>query len=89
MRLFSKYVALVCLLLTLGSAVAVVAHHHSGPNDSAKCTVCAAAHSARPSITSTLSSVALKPIASIRIVTAPTQQRLVSFALNVRPPPQV
>jgi len=89
MRAFSKYLALLCLLLTLGSAVAVVAHHHLGANDSAKCTVCIAAHSARPSVTSRLTSVSVRAIAVVRIVTAPAQQRMVSFALYVRPPPQV
>lgn len=38
--------AVVCLLLTLWSAVAFAAHHHSDRTEAAKCTVCMAAHSA-------------------------------------------
>lgn len=89
MRSLVKYVALLCLLLTLGSAVATVVHHHSGASDSAKCTVCVAAHSARPSVASSLSSISAKLVAAVPIFTVRTQQRLVPFALNVRPPPQV
>jgi hypothetical protein len=89
MRAASRYIALFCLLLTLGSAVAVVTHHHSGPEDGAKCTVCVTAHSARPSVSSSLSPVSAKLVSAVRVVTVRTQQLFVSFALYVRPPPQV
>jgi len=48
MRSISKKIAWLCLLLMLSSAIAVVAHHHSDANESARCTVCVAAHSAAP-----------------------------------------
>jgi len=38
MRLHSRRVALVCLLLTLSSALAFAAHHHSNAIEAAKCT---------------------------------------------------
>jgi hypothetical protein len=54
MRSISKKVALLCLLLTIWSAAALAAHHHSNATDAAKCTVCVAAHSASPKAVSTL-----------------------------------
>ena len=48
MRSSVKCVALLCLLLTFWSAFAFAAHHHSKSTESAKCTVCVAAHSAAP-----------------------------------------
>ena len=48
MRSLSRYIALFCLLLTLASAVGVVVHHHDGPNEAAKCTVCVASHALAP-----------------------------------------
>src|SRR5438309_6918748 len=48
MRSFVRCVALMCLLLTFWSALAVVAHHHADGTDSASCTVCVAAHSTAP-----------------------------------------
>jgi len=41
-------VALFCSVLTLWSAFAFAAHHHSNRAESAKCTLCVAAHSAAP-----------------------------------------
>jgi hypothetical protein len=89
MRSISKKVALLCLLLTVWSAVALAAHHHSSATDAAKCTVCIAAHSASPKAVSTL------PKATHIFAFAPVldpvsaKQTLIFFALRVRPPPSV
>jgi hypothetical protein len=89
MRSISKKVALVCLLLTVWSVVAFAAHHHSSATDAAKCTVCVAAHSAAPK------AVSILPKADHVFASAPVldpvsaKQRLISFALRVRPPPNV
>ena len=87
MRSFSKKIALLCLLLTVWSAAALTAHHHSSATDAAKCTVCVASHFAAPKAVASLpqanrvfaKAVVLHPISA--------KQRLVSFALRVRPPP--
>jgi len=89
MRPISKKVALLCLLLTLFSAVALVAHHHSSPTDALKCTVCVTAHSASPKAVSTVSSQTFISISAIRPQAVSVQQRFVAFALSVRPPPAV
>jgi hypothetical protein len=86
----SKPMAWLCLLLILGSAVAFVAHHHSDGTESATCTVCVAAHSASPALP-TLSLVAIfLAVSTIQTAAATaSRQRLIAFALSVRPPPEV
>jgi hypothetical protein len=88
-RLISKSTALVCLLLTLWSAVAFVAHQHSSATEAAKCTVCVAAHSASPKTTSNLQKAAFVALSTIQAQPVSAKHRLVSFALSVRPPPEV
>jgi len=89
MRSISKSIALVCLLLTLLSAVALVAHHHSSATEAAKCTVCIAAHSASPKATSTLPNATFVPLANFQPKPVSAKQHLLAFALCVRPPPTV
>ena len=89
MRSFSKRIALLCLLLTLCSAVATVTHHHSSANDAAKCTVCVAAHSASPQAAAVLPNQTFVRVLITRSEPVSAKQRLVAFALSVRPPPVV
>jgi hypothetical protein len=89
MRSFSRKIALLCLLLTLCSAVALVTHHHSSANDAAKCTVCVAAHSAAPQAASVLPNQIFVRASISRYEPVSAKQRLVAFALSVRPPPAV
>lgn len=90
MRSMSKRVAWLCLALTLWSLVAFATHNHSGLADSATCTVCVAAHSASPVTTSRLPKAVFVPVRVV-LVSEPVsaKQRLISFALAVRPPPEV
>lgn len=89
MRLISKKIALLCLLLMLSSAIAVVAHLHSDANESARCTVCVAAHSAAPTSMHLAPRVTFVAIGTLttKPVVSP-KQRLIVFALSVRPPPE-
>jgi hypothetical protein len=89
MQSISKKIALLCLLLTFFSAVALVAHHHSSATDALKCTVCVTAHSAAPKAISALPGRMFVRISTIRPEPVSAKQRLVAFALNVRPPPSV
>ena len=89
MRSIMKKIACVCLLLTFWSAIAFSAHHHSSATESAKCTVCVAAHSAAPKDTFQQPKVAFVPISAFRAEPVSAKQRLVAFALCVRPPPAV
>jgi len=90
MRSASKHIAWLCLFLTLGSVYAFAAHHHSNLSDEAQCTICVVAHSASPIAASALPTSFLVLILFI-VLAGPlsAKQRLVSFALTVRPPPEV
>jgi hypothetical protein len=89
MRSVSKGAAFLCLLLTLWSAIALVTHHHSSQNEASACQVCVTAHSTvSTSITST-PKPAFHTIFELRLFPTATKQRLISFALCVRPPPVV
>ena len=88
MRSISKRIAWLCMLLTFWSAIAFVSHHHSSLAEAAKCTVCVAAHSASPKPISTLPKVTFVSVPTFRMEPVSPKQRLIGFALNVRPPPQ-
>jgi len=89
MRSFVKAIALLCLLLTISSALAVAAHDHSNPIDAAKCTVCIAAHSASPRPILIVKPVKFVAVCTVEAKPVASKQRLVFFALSVRPPPAV
>jgi len=89
MRSISKWIAWVCILLTFLSAVEFAAHNHSSATEAAKCAVCIAAHSASPKTTSTLPDATFVPVATFRPKPVSAKQRVIAFALCVRPPPNV
>lgn len=89
MRSISKRIAFVCLLLTVWSAIAFAAHQHSSATESAKCTVCVAAHSASPKAASTPRPTTFVVVSTFRAEPVSGKQRFVAFALSVRPPPSV
>jgi hypothetical protein len=89
MRSFVKCVALVCLLLTFWSALAVVTHHHADGTDSASCPICMAAHSAAPSPTTNLVTTIFTAVSTFRAEPEFAKEALVVFALSIRPPPTV
>ena len=89
MRSFSKKVALVCLLLTVWSAVGLAAHHHSSRTEAARCSVCVTAHSAAPKAVANLLQATFVLASAPVLDTVSARQRLISFALSVRPPPSV
>jgi hypothetical protein len=78
----------VCMLLTVWSAIAFVTHQHSTSSGSTNCTVCVAAHSASPKSTSRLLPTTFVVVSTFQAQPVSAKQRLVTFALNVRPPPE-
>ncbi len=78
---------MTCLVLTLWSALAVVAHNHAKGTESAKCSVCMVAHSAAPKAGVTAHRATLTSISAFRPEAVPVRERFVAFALSVRPPP--
>jgi hypothetical protein len=86
-RYIVKFAALVCLMLTLCSALTFATHHHSKGTDSASCTVCVAAHSSAPKSTANLLKAIFTPIFTFRAEPIVAKHVFVAFALSVRPPP--
>jgi hypothetical protein len=89
MRSFVKAIALLCLLLTVSSALALAGHDHSNPIDAAKCTVCIAAHSASPRPILIVKPVKFVAVCTVQAKALASKHRVVFFALSVRPPPAV
>lgn len=90
MRSLLKQIAWPCLLLALLSAYSFAAHQHSSSLDEAQCTVCVIAHSASPYAPCKLPCILLA-LVLLTLVAEPVsaKQRLIAFALAVRPPPTV
>jgi hypothetical protein len=86
-RFVTKFAAVICLVLTLWSALAVVAHHHPKGTESAKCSVCVVAHSAAPKAGVTVLSATFTSISVFRAEAVSAKERFLAFALSVRPPP--
>jgi hypothetical protein len=90
MRPVSKGISWLCLLLTLWSTYSFAVHHHVTSADEAQCTVCVVAHSASPAAASRLPNPVLVLLQVIVLgEPIPVKQRLIAFALSVRPPPVV
>jgi hypothetical protein len=90
MRPGFKQITWLCLLLTLFWTYSFAAHQHFSPGDEAQCTICVVAQSASPVPTSVLPSAFL--VLTLLILLAAlvsAKQRLVPFALRVRPPPEI
>ena len=83
----TRKIALLCLLLTVWSALTAAAHQHSTTDDATKCTVCIAAHSASPKTTFTPLRARHVGVSVLQAEPVARKQRLISFALSVRPPP--
>jgi hypothetical protein len=84
MRPIGKRVAWLCLALMLWSVFAFAVHHHSSSDESAVCSVCAAAHSFSPVLTHRLPQTVFVRVQLIRAVEpVAAKQRLVAFALAV------
>jgi hypothetical protein len=89
LRSKSKPIACLLLLLTFWSAIAAVVHQHASAEESIRCTVCVAAHSAAPRAQSSLTLTSFLVVSTVRTQAVSAKQRLIAFALSVRPPPAV
>ena len=87
MRSIFKYVVVLCLLLTVWSAVAVVVHHHANGTESVRCTICVAAHSAAPKAQAHQLHATFVPVFTLKAQAVSASGQLIAFALSVRPPP--
>ena len=87
MRSVAKKTAVLCLLLTLWSAVAVAAHHHSNDAESLTCSICIAART----VAIVVPAAALIPLFvqlfTLRVQLSPAQRLLPLFSFSGRAPP--
>jgi hypothetical protein len=90
MRSVWKPIAWLCLVLIFVSAYGFAAHQHSSSLDEAQCAVCVVAHSASAVATYELPRTSLVLVSlQLPAEPLPAKQRLVPFALTVRPPPAI
>lgn len=88
MRSIVKQITWLCLLLMFLSAYTFAAHRHSSSLNEAQCTICVLAHSTSLVAASNLSRFVLVLIVLVGLAgPVAAKQRLVPFALTVRPPP--
>ena len=89
MRLWTKWTAWLCLSLMVWMAAVESAHNHATRTESASCSICVAAQSASPTLSSS-------PIAPVFAAVGLLQEeeviaiaRLSVFDLGIRGPPAV
>ena len=87
MRSLTKFAGLLCLLLTVWTAAAVVAHHHANNAESQTCPVCVVARA--PAALTAVGSP--KPVflcvSTVLPQTVSAKSRLTPFVPTIRPPP--
>jgi hypothetical protein len=88
-RLISKFAAVICLLLTISSSFAAASHSHSSPTESLTCQVCVLAHSTVPAVIRSTPKPTFLQVAAVTLPVLRSRQRVIPFALTVRPPPSV
>jgi len=87
MRALAKFAALLCLLLTVWTALAVVAHHHTNGAESQTCPICVVARAPAAIVTSDAAQPVLVRLSTVRVEPSPLHHRLPVFALSGRAPP--
>jgi len=87
MRSLAKMAAWLCLLLTVWTAVAVVAHHHANNAESQTCPVCVAARSVAAIVTPHSVKPVFVRLSTVRVEPSFAQHRLPAFACSNRAPP--
>jgi len=87
MRSLGKFAALLCLLLTVWIAVAVVAHHHADSAESHTCPLCVVARAVAAVTVPSSAQPVLVRLYAVRLESSPVQHRLPVFALSSRAPP--
>jgi len=87
MRSLTKFAALLCLLLTVWIAVAVVAHHHANGAESQTCPVCVVARAPAATVTPSAAQPVFVRLYTVLVEPSPVQHRPPVFALSSRAPP--
>jgi hypothetical protein len=89
MRLWMKWSAWLCLSLMLWTVGAETTHHHPNRAESATCSICAAAHSASPAVSSSHNAPVFTAIGLFQEQDAVAKARFESSDRGIRGPPAV
>jgi hypothetical protein len=87
MRSVYRWSAWFCLSLMLWTAALESVHHHPSQNDAASCSICVAAHSTTPTVSSTHVRPVFTTVGVLREEAVLANARLDVFELGSRGPP--
>jgi hypothetical protein len=87
MRSVYRWSAWFCLSLMLWTAALESVHHHPSQNDAASCSICVAAHSTTPTVSSTHVRPVFTTVGVLREEAVLANARLDVFELGIRGPP--
>jgi hypothetical protein len=89
MRSLFRWSAWLCLSLMLWTAAAESTHNHPSQTDAASCSICVAAHSTSPTVSSTHVRPVFTTVGVLREEAVIAKARLDGFELGSRGPPVV
>jgi hypothetical protein len=89
MRLWMRWSAWLCLSLMLWTAAVESTHNHPNQTEAAACSICVAAHSARPAVSSTHVRPVFTVVGALQAEAILAKARLDVFELGIRGPPSV
>jgi len=87
MRSVYRWSAWLCLSLMLWTAAAESTHNHPSQTEAASCSICVAAHSTSPTVSSTHIRPVFSTVGVLREEAVVAQARLDVFELGSRGPP--
>jgi hypothetical protein len=87
MRSVIRWSAWLCLSLMLWTVALEPVHHHPSQTDAASCSICVAAHSTTPTVSSTHVRPVFTTVGVLREEAVLAQARLDVFELGSRGPP--
>jgi len=87
MRLWMRWSAWLCLSLLLWTVAAESTHHHPSQSENASCSICMAAHSASPAISSGQATPVFATVGLLREEAVVAKARLDFSELGIRGPP--
>lgn len=87
MRLRMRLAVWLCLSLMLWTAAAESTHNHPSQTEAASCSICVAAHSARPSISSSHTAPVLATVGLLLVQDSVTKTQVDLSRLGIRGPP--
>jgi len=88
MRICARWLACLCLMLTMWAAMAESVHQHANQTDSASCSICVVAHSSAPAIPSHQAKPLFTTVDLLADEEITAKAQLDVFKLAIRGPPE-